>query len=166
MVHYCRQSSANRSFFRITSYNVCYTKLLRYRYKILASVIPFGTSQNYRDIIRSKDSIPEKISFFPELQGLTISGKLIAPDSGHKAGRIFCSILDSTNYFASKTTRSDGSFQFELPDRYGMHKVALTAAVITSYSIHYTKLYDFCKRHKRTGRSKVRGRKHSGRTKH
>ncbi len=99
-----------------------------YRYKILASVIPFGTSQNYHDIIRSKDSIPETISFFPELQGLTISGKLIAPDSGHKAGRIFCSILDSTNYFASKTTRSDGSFQFELPDRYGMHKVALTAA--------------------------------------
>ena len=85
---------------RITSYNVCYTKLLRGDFKL-----------------------PDKRELLMEMKELltyiNLSGGLFS--SNH-----------ASNYLLLRAWLPEG-------------KQALLASVITSYSIHYTKLYEFIK---------------------
>ena len=109
---------------RITSYNVCYTKLLR------EAAHPYNSEQ-IEDPYEMHDAEDFKKKYV-EILALKPDGVILAPIL-KKESLLFCTQLDELKIpyaFIDTNLKETNCLSFIGED------------VITSYSIHYTKLYD------------------------
>ena len=111
---------------RITSYNVCYTKLLRMRTSLVASLLE-TVARNIAYRSRDLSLFELRPVFLPQ------AGEELPQEQGRLTA-VICGRRDPEGWAQGK----------EAVDFFDLKGVleGLVARVITSYSIHYTKLYD------------------------
>ena len=122
---------------RITSYNVCYTKLLRYPNPEI-TVLPRLLQQNGYEVIGYGKVAHDKMNF------------TLGFDA-YSAPRV--NLADSVKMYFGRTQSTKplclcvGDHRPHVPwtnNPTYLPKDVTLPSVITSYSIHYTKLYEFC----------------------
>ena len=109
-------------FYRITSYNVCYTKLLR------SAFLPFVPGSYVGKGVKGAVKVAGKVDDITDIGKLLSKGVTKIDDVldvGKALGK-----ADDLLEAGQKMSRMDGVLD------------AKQALVITSYSIHYTKLYE------------------------
>ena len=123
-------------FFRITSYNVCYTKLLR---KASIETIKF-IKDNFILFVSCYDDSDDKAILY----ALSYSG-----NEGKKLGKekkLFEAPVEKKKFKGSFIIITSKDLSKVLVNHYAFYKkegkLKDRYNVITSYSIHYTKLYD------------------------
>ena len=118
---------------RITSYNVCYTKLLRLFFEdkiweITAAGVKEINYGQFPEYIWKEKIIPYKVKAIPDF----ISVTQLTPDLKRKLDADYSEIDDGEFFIDYSAPAKDSHFlQF-----------LINTSVITSYSIHYTKLYE------------------------
>ena len=134
---------------RITSYNVCYTKLLRVNRSAIAL---YGYSKEEFQALRSEDisEEPEKtIQVFEKFRTMNTGDHIHIPQRvfHHKNGYIFPGEVSVSKFRAGGRMKLIAAvrdisrrkqIEGQLRQSYKMEAIG----VITSYSIHYTKLYE------------------------
>ena len=127
------------NLFRITSYNVCYTKLLRVYYK----------SEQYLNAVHALDSAGDKGRANAGMFTLRAEcywkaeQKGSAIDALSRGSKLFpqdTTLLKQKFYYFAELNLYQAAI--DAAKAYMKKMPANVADVITSYSIHYTKLYD------------------------
>ena len=133
--------------YRITSYNVCYTKLLRFVPGCRLQ-LPVSANQGCRqplivvDVIETETPLYAQTAFVDRVVPISLdAGEFVSPNLEHDSAT-------HTTVRANALNRPGGKIEFlghDRPCRAFGHTLTAGFAnrlVITSYSIHYTKLYD------------------------
>jgi len=101
---------------------------------------------SYRPGLVSSAQEEFKLEYYPEIRGLSLSGKLVNKETKEpvRQSRVDLSSVSDAFYFASAKTGDDGSFLFTFPQTSGTHEFHLTNEGETNVSFLIDA--DFCKR--------------------